>query len=123
MGPDRIEYYWVYYFQDSYSLTSSVYSNTEPVLYDEETVTDVLFIGVPNQKEWDKKLLKIIYVIIPNFKVLMIRNQSNATVQDAKDLLLFKYKLAYVNPKICHKGQELEEESLDRYKKAFDRIK
>ena len=122
MGPDRIKY-WVYNFQESNSLTSSVYSSSEPVLYDEETVTDVIFIGVPNQNEWDKKLLKNIYVIIPNFKVLMIRNQSSAKVRDAKDLLLFKYKLALYNPQICHKGQVLEEESLDRYKKAFDRTK
>ena len=84
------------------------------MLYDEETVTDVYFTGAPDKTDWDRKKLKNIFILIPDKKALMIRNDSGATVKEIRDLLIQKFHFPFINPQISTQGKALESESFDR---------
>ena len=87
-----------------------------PVLYD-ETVPDILIIAPPNKpmsSSWDPKLLKTVFILIPEFKALMIRVEGDITVEQVMYLLLQKYKLAFVNPVISVENRGLSTEQIHR---------
>ena len=86
------------------------------VLHQSQQFNDVLFVGKEDKTSWPTDLAKS-FVLIPKIeKALMIRNSSDATAKDLKDLLLTKYHedLPFVNPTLSHKGAILTEETLSR---------
>lgn len=70
-----------------------------------------------DKTSWPIDLSKSFVLIPQTEKALMIRNSSNATAKDLKDLLLTKYHedLPFVSPTLSHKGEILTEETLSRW--------
>ena len=69
-----------------------------------------------DKTSWPTDLAKSFVLIPKTGKALMIRNSSNATANDLKDLLLAKYPedIPFVKPTLSHKGDILTEETLNR---------
>ena len=70
-----------------------------------------------DRTSWPTDLSKIFVLIPETEKALMIRDSSDATAKDLKDLLLTKYSedLHFVRPTLSHKGNVLSEETLSRW--------
>ena len=108
-GPDDIS-------EDANETSDTVHTKEtqQYVLYDDTTVPDVIYIGKPNVTNWDYKRLKTVKLIIPNFKILMLRMDGDLSIGKVKDLLQLKFHMPYINPVISVNNQALSEEMFSR---------
>ena len=90
-------------------------SPTDNIIIFEPIIPDVLYIGASETRTWDPRHLKTSYVIVPNFKVFKVRSVQDMPVSIMKDLLKQKFQIAFVQPCLSHKNQELKDEMLHSF--------